>query len=156
MIMRGLTEKLAREPDFVIRHPEGIYLRRWWIIPRNSVFNVYLHQFQRSDEDRALHDHPWTFNISIIVKGKYREHIPRRIKKRRPFIPIFRIGRAPHRVELIDGKPVWTIFVTGRKVREWGFYCKQGWKHWKDFVSTRPGENGIGPGCDDEVGGVTQ
>ena len=35
------------------------YLSRWHIIPRNRYFNIYLHKFVGSDDDRALHDHPW-------------------------------------------------------------------------------------------------
>lgn len=30
---------------------------------------------------------------------------------------------------------VWTLFITGRKVREWGFHCESGWVHWKMFTS---------------------
>ena len=52
--------RITRRPaDFVIGGAERPYLRRWWVIPRNRLFNVYLHQFLRSDDDRALHDHPW-------------------------------------------------------------------------------------------------
>jgi hypothetical protein len=139
---------VIRSPDFVVENPTGPYLRRWWIIPRNKWFNVYLHHFLQSDDDRALHDHPWTFNISILLKGHYLEHrLGGKVRRRRRFIPIIRIGKAPHRVELIENKPVWTVFITGRVVREWGFYCPSGWKHWKKFVSTFEGGNGKGPGC---------
>ena len=47
-------------PDFVV----GAYqLERWWLIPRNRFLNVYLHRFDHSDEDRALHDHMY-LNLS--------------------------------------------------------------------------------------------
>src|SRR4051794_32307183 len=63
-----------REPDFVIGpNSDDPYVRRWWIIPRNRFFNIYLHQFLHSDEDRALHDHPW-INCSILIDGEYIEH----------------------------------------------------------------------------------
>jgi hypothetical protein len=48
----------SRPPDFVIGG-DSPYMLRWWIIPRNKFFNIYLHRFLRSDDDRALHDHPW-------------------------------------------------------------------------------------------------
>ena len=48
-------------------------MRRWWVIPRNKWFNVYLHHFLRSDDDRALHDQPW-WNLSILLDGEYTEH----------------------------------------------------------------------------------
>lgn len=62
-----------RAPDVVIGEVHRPYLLRWWVIPRNPVFNVYLHRFMRSDDDRALHDHPWS-NLSILLRGSYGEH----------------------------------------------------------------------------------
>jgi len=61
-----------RPPDFVIGPSEMPYLRRWWIIPRNRFFNIYLHQFLHSDDDRALHDHMY-INLSILLRGRYIE-----------------------------------------------------------------------------------
>ena len=66
----------ARSPDFIIGGHEDPYLLRWFLIPRNPVFNVYVHLFLRSDEDRALHDHPWAANCSILLEGQYLEHTP--------------------------------------------------------------------------------
>ncbi len=68
-------EKLAasRPPDFIIGGKNDPYVRRWWIIPRNRFFNIYLHQFLHSDDDRALHDHPWV-NFSYLLRGGYLEH----------------------------------------------------------------------------------
>lgn len=63
----------SREPDFVVGPENDPQMRRWWIVPRNSVCNVYLHQFLRSDDDRALHDHPGD-NVSWILSGLYVEH----------------------------------------------------------------------------------
>jgi hypothetical protein len=140
---------LGRQPDFVVGKAEDPYLLRWWVIPRNKLFNVYLHKFCQSDDDRALHDHPWLFNASILLKGAYLEHKGNReVRLRKAGRIYFRWGKAPHRVELIDGQPVWTLFITGSVVREWGFYCKQGWRHWKEFVAERVGGNDRGRGCE--------
>lgn len=135
-----------RPPDVVVGAGDPPYLRRCWVIPRNRWYNIYLHHFCRSDEDRALHDHPWC-NASILLSGTYLEHLPGgRAKRRLAGQVVLRGPRAAHRVELTDG-PVWTLFLTGPRVREWGFHCPQGWKHWKQFVAAgKPGE--IGPGCD--------
>src|SRR5690606_35831081 len=62
-----------RPPDFIVGGAERPYLKRWWLIPRNPIFNVYLHQFLRDDDDRALHDHPWPW-CSILLDGSYIEH----------------------------------------------------------------------------------
>lgn len=64
-----------RPPDFVVGKPDDPYLLRWWVIPRNRWFNIYLHVFMRSDDAEALHDHPW-WNISFLLDGTYTEHIP--------------------------------------------------------------------------------
>jgi hypothetical protein len=46
---------------------------RWWKIMRNAYLNVYYHIVKRSDDDTALHDHPW-WNFSIVLTGGYYEH----------------------------------------------------------------------------------
>lgn len=138
--------RIPRSPDFTIGSPGNPYLHRWWIIKRNNFFNIYLHHFLRSDDDRALHDHPW-WNLSVLLTGRYLEHIPHGVKVRRRGQLVLRKATHRHRVELIDG-PVWTLFITGPKIREWGFWCPQGFKHWSQF--TKPGKSGeIGLGCDD-------
>jgi hypothetical protein len=135
-----------RPPDFTIGPPNDVCLRRWYVIPRNRWFNIYLHQFLRSDDDKALHDHPW-FNCSVLLRGEYLEHARGRIKLRRPWVPVFRRATVAHRVELIDGGSVWTLFLTGPKVRTWGFHCPKGWIPWTEFAEERPGGNAVGKGC---------
>jgi len=120
---------LIRPPDEVIGDN---YLRRWFLIPHNSKFNVYLHNFRGSDDDRALHDHPWD-SLGIILKGEYLEHTPEGVNHKKAGSFSFRKGKDSHRIELIENKPVWTLFITGPKYREWGFHCKTGWVHWKTF-----------------------
>lgn len=141
-----------RPPDFVIGGPERPYLRRWFVIPRNPVFNVYLHEFRRSDDDRALHDHPWA-NASILLRGQYVEHtiaaggIHKRELLQAGDVRVRWSGRIAHRVELHDG-PCWTLFLTGPRYRQWGFHCPdQGWVHWQAFTAANdPGA--IGRGCE--------
>ncbi len=170
---------LRRAPDFVIGGSERPYLRRWWLLPRNPLFNVYVHQFLRSDDDRALHDHPWAFNASWLLRGEYIEHTVEaggiNVRTHRQAGAFkFRWGPAPHRVELLEEpapqhpdhwicghpnceqcripmgtcSPCWTLFITGPRVRHWGFHCPdQGWIHWKRF--TAPHDKGdIGKGCE--------
>lgn len=147
----------ARPPDFVIGGSDRPYLLRWYVIPRNPFFNVYLHHFRRSDDDRALHDHPWG-NVSILLTGSYFEHTGNGEKLlRKPWRPwapwrlVFRRPTAAHRVELpvVGGREVacWSLFITGPKVREWGFLCPQGWRHWRDFTAGERGEI-VGRGCE--------
>ena len=142
----------ARAPDVVIGGNERPYLLRWFVIPRNPVFNIYLHCFLRSDDDRALHDHPW-MNCSILLDGRYVEHqieaggIHRRHQRQAGDWYVRWSGRLAHRIELTDG-PCWTLFITGPRYRKWGFHCPdKGWVHWRLF--TNPQDVGdIGRGCE--------
>lgn len=162
--------------DFRIGTADDPYLLRWFVVrqgvhwrnltergdPRDEKdghrlgCNVFLHEFHRSDDDRALHDHPWPW-ITVLLEGRYIEHLP--ANRRRPAGPTRMVLRRagdvvvrawaprPHRVELVDRRPVTTLFLTGPKVREWGFYCTWGWRHWKEF--TAPHDSGeIGRGCE--------
>lgn len=149
-----------RSPDFVVGGALHPYLKRWWLIPRNRFFNIYLHQFLRSDDDRALHDHPW-FNLSILLRGYYIEVTPHGDKIRGPGAVILRSPWSRHRIELLQAGSVarlqklfphirqecWTIFITGPRLRDWGFHCPQGFVPWQKFTS--PADKGnIGKGCD--------
>ena len=147
---RLITRTTERSPDFLIGGSADPYMRRWWIIPRNRLFNVYLHHFLRSDDDRALHDHPW-INLSVLLEGSYVEHtisdggINKRTTRRAGQVKV-RHPKAAHRIELAHG-PCWTLFITGPRVRDWGFHCPKGWVPWQAFVkSGLKGEVGIGCG----------
>ena len=140
-----------RAPDLVLTRDDGsVYLKRWWMIPRNRFLNVYFHEFLGSDEDRALHDHPWWF-VSILLQGSYWEHLKGGLVVLRtvPSVVLRRADTA-HRVELpcetmrlVSGRtarylpdreiPAYTLVFTGPKIRSWGFWCPQGWVHWRRF-----------------------
>lgn len=140
----------SRDPDFVIGGADKPYMRRWWIIPRNRFFNIYLHEFLRSDDDRALHDHPW-WNLSLLLTNEYVEHtISAGGVNVRTLYNVgdlkFRSAKAAHRVELTRG-PTWSLFITGPTIREWGFHCPNGCRPWKQFVDQRD-HGSIGRGCD--------
>lgn len=120
---------VSGQPHQVIGGPERPYLLRWYVIPRNPVFNVYVHKFLRSDDARALHDHPWWF-VSLFLRGGYDEVTEQGRKRRRAGSIAFRPALWRHRVELLPDAAYeaeascWTLIVTGRRVRTWGFWCK--------------------------------
>lgn len=154
----SLTRK--RPPDFVIGGEENPYLRRWWLIPRNRFFNIYVHEILRSDDDRALHTHPWV-NVSWILRGWYFEVVPRFSDQpssddyeRAGLMRIFRgcgdvvarFATDRHRLE-VNG-PTWSLFVRGPVIREWFFHCAKGPVVWHEFVDSR-NRGAIGRGCGD-------
>lgn len=155
---------LARARSYTATHPrsfcigleEDPQLERWWLIPRNRLFNIYLHRFNRSDEDRALHDHPWLSLGWILGPGGYNEVV--KVERGRPAMTTrwrragswtWRLPTFAHRVVLPkNAEPVYMLFLTEPVVRQWGFHCPSGWRHWKEFVSVYPGGNSTGKGCE--------
>ncbi|MDP2358663.1 MAG: hypothetical protein Q8M31_21770 [Beijerinckiaceae bacterium] len=161
MLVEGVATR--RTPDLVIGGEEHPYLRRWFILPRNRFFNVYLHHFLRSDDNRALHDHPWG-NCSLLLIGCYVEHTIRaggvNVRTlRRAGDVVLRRAKAAHRVELLPmlahpypdeelkDEPCWTLFITGPHMRSWGFHCPKGWVHWRIFTNPEDGGRTVGRGC---------
>jgi hypothetical protein len=138
-----LSRVTERSPDELIP-PDGlpsIYLERWYVQRSRETGNTYIHRFLRSDDDRALHDHPWG-NVSVLVRGSYIEHTPDGSFVRNEGDVLYRRAAARHRVELIDGEPVWTLFMTGPKVRDWGFHCRHGFVPWWEFDMAGCGVDG--------------
>jgi len=159
LMIRAARIMAARVADVAIGGRDNPYLNRWWIIPRNRFLNIYLHEILRSDDDRALHDHPW-WSLSICLHGGMCEHLPGGVVRIvHPGDVILRSARAAHRLE-IGGARCITVFITGPRIREWGFYCPEaseapplkasdkrsdvesrkaspagGWRHWKEFTS---------------------
>lgn len=165
-MLHKVLDKLFTKPHFRIGDEDVSkpdYLHRWYLIPKNKFFNIYLHKFLRSDDDRALHDHPWA-SISFILSEGYYEHFPLHtggqetyVLERKPFSPIIRGAEQAHRIELrsrvvlfegdiselndpsktvprYEEMPCWSLFITGPKVREWGFHCTGKWVHWEKFT----------------------
>lgn len=102
------------------------YLLRFYLKRNGILPGIYLHHFFMGDQDRELHDHPWDLSGSLILTGGYVEErlIPGTIKRRLRHlgpgsINIIR-GSTFHRVDLV-GTRSWTIFVSGKKTKGWGF-----------------------------------
>lgn len=62
----------------IVNCDRDTYLHRWYVI-RKTGFGLFIHKFVRSDEDRALHDHPWPFIVIPIWRG-YIEHSDRQCR----------------------------------------------------------------------------
>ena len=142
----GRWPKLSGEDSnwFLGRNDVGDYMHRW--IAQTPWFTLRVHHILRSDESRALHDHPWDF-VSLLVSGGYTE-ITERIERFETdegpiWKPVVYETRWPrwslvmHEAEdahrLVIDEPVWTLVLTGPKVRRWGFWIPaKGWTYWRD------------------------
>lgn len=90
---------------------------------------VFLHHFVDGDREEELHNHPWETSFSVVLAGGYNE------ERKEPFSTktfhrkvgagSFNIIRANdyHKVTLLS-EDAWTIFVTGKRVQSWSFWCK--------------------------------
>lgn len=163
-----------RTPDLIIGPRDNPQTLRWHIFKWRG-WQLALHKWCRSDDDRALHDHSG-HNVSFILsRAGYWELVREyggtwlpdtwqidcagRVYRdrwywRRRWRVYFRRADQPHRIALApDLGPVWTLWLRWPPIREWGFHCPAGWRHWKDYTNTRdysaPGSvTEIGRGCD--------
>jgi hypothetical protein len=98
--------------------PECPYAYRWVLIFLG--YSIRIHHFLRSDDKRYLHDHGWWF-LTFILSGSYvdvNEHERDELKR---FQFRYRPAMHKHYVEVPVGG-CWTILITGRPSRNWGFW----------------------------------
>lgn len=121
----------------------GPLLTRYFLL-QTRWFAVYLHHLHASDEDRALHDHPWSF-VTFLLSGGYWEHTPARPRDRvssklvdvvtchwhRRFSILWRPAEYKHRLEL--ARPTWTLVLRFARRRQWGFWTTDGWIDWVSY-----------------------
>lgn len=105
-------------------NPDETYLTRYRII-QTPWFGIFVHRMDGPDSRATLHDHPWTFT-SFVLRGGYierrwdplkmevnEEHRVRWFNR----MPL----RAAHSIRTLLRYPTWTLVLTGRRVRTWGF-----------------------------------
>lgn len=110
------------------------YLWRWRLL---NVFGrkVYLHHFVGNDWTKDLHDHPKRF-ISIGLSGSYIEEMP--TGERAFQAPWLRTFPAEHRHRL-KATNCWTLAITLKPSREWGFWNEGRWIQWEQYVNSALG-----------------
>jgi len=128
-----------RAPDEVIG---DAYMRRWHLRRKPGRHNLYLHRYEGSDDDRALHDHPWR-SIGIVLWGDVREITESGERRLWPLAPKYRSAEYAHRLQLKSRFAI-TLFFTFPKEREWGFLCPRGWVHWREFTDSSGKQTGAG------------
>ena len=126
----------------------------WWrmyLIPRNRLFNVYLHRYGPKFRDKrmwGLHDHPWS-SLSIRLRGRLLEfyhpikdgivNTEDQVMRVVPRI-CYRPAHWSHALTA-DASITYTLFLTGRFRRAWGFWNPRpgpaGGHDWIDAVTAR-------------------
>ena len=162
---RILWHIVCRLPKQDYWHLEG-YMERWWLRKGESRewrWGARLHHILRSDNDRHLHDHPWTY-ITVILKGGYWEitgpvspyavadfhphlapylHFDRQRDNwflRRWYGPgsiLYRKATHTHRLDVEPGKTCWTLFMMGPWQQTWGFYTEEGKVPYYDYAGAQ-------------------
>ena len=143
-----LLDRLGRKRIVMDRVQNEPYLERYYLFLRERErfpFNVFLHKFLKSDPD-DVHDHPWPY-ATLILKGGYWEWIPHfdTVGRKTGEYQVwrgpghFRVSSANsyHRIELDPDITAWTLFMPGRKCRDWGFLVKNKWIQWEQYLKQR-------------------
>lgn len=97
--------------------PECPYVIRWRF--ETPVGSLRVHHWLSHDDDRAFHDHPWWF-ITFVIKGAYSDVSPGRVDYLRA--GSIRYRPALHQHTVYPGTGCWTLLITGRPLRKWGFW----------------------------------
>jgi hypothetical protein len=115
-----------------VGEPGCEYLRRW-VFNFGPVGSIRVHHWTGSDDDRALHDHPWPF-VTFVFRGGYTDvsEQPRwtydRTRADHVRAPAVRYRPALHAHTVqVDPGGAWTLMFTGPWERDWGFYTADGW-----------------------------
>lgn len=119
----------------LIGQPGDIYLDRVYVV-QTPWFGIMFHRIFRPDNQRDLHDHPWSF-FSLVLRGWYEEDAAHRCPypdcafafcPQRRKVRWFNFKRAEdrHSIRWCSRSPVWTLVFTGRKRRTWGFWVDSG------------------------------
>lgn len=150
---------MSASPPSETIHREGegdeAYLQRWFVARKNMIptvigerisreesravsefvpsmiENVYVHRFGAGDANETLHDHPW-WNASLIVSGGYTEQLDYRSVDRVAGDVVIRSADDRHAIREVLPNTI-TLFGTGVKTREWGFWVDGEFVHWRDF-----------------------
>lgn len=113
----------------ITREDQSKYLVRYSIF-NCKWFAVKVHNILLSDHV-CQHDHPWAF-ITFLLKGGYVEYTPKGSKVYGRFSLLYRPAKYVHRLEI--HQPVWSLVITFRKTRVWGFVTPKGWVKWFNYT----------------------
>lgn len=155
----ALCKRLAHTKRVIMdRDGAEPYLTRWYLVGKPATrdgaggkWSLYLHEFHKSDSPEAMHNHPWRWALSLVLKGGYFEFREKDTGKG----TIFWLGPGTfnflrhdtfHRVVLGDDYfrcarvPAYTLFLAGPRIQEWGFLPRRTRKFvpWRTWLGIEP------------------
>lgn len=151
MTLRDLAHRALRKLPHVTLHGiQGAYLTRYTLFNLGKRLpRVKLHNFHRGDEDLELHNHPWAWAISFILKGGYWEERlvgnDLQVSKLEAGDINLLLSDTFHRVVKAEG--TWSLFITGPEVDTWYFLdhtTHRMWP-WKQFIKLK----GLSPAAEE-------
>ena len=109
------------------------YLTRYYVLGNGSGkrYEIYLHHIQREDPYRWLHNHPWRWFVSIVLRGHYIEEVidpsidAQRKKKQVKFTNLFSGDHRYHAISDLPKEGTWTLVLVPPKIagaRRWGYW----------------------------------
>lgn len=93
------------------------YIERW--VADFGLFSIRLHHWLHSDDLRHPHDHGWNF-LAIVLKGSIVDRTTEGEDLRERFS--VRYYPAAHQHMVVVDEPAWTLLLTGREHRRWGYW----------------------------------
>ncbi len=123
----------------IIGDGHSVYMRRLNIL-LTPWFSIKLHLIYRPDQQRDLHDHPWSF-LSLVLWGSYVEDVPTEPccgpcrcddcdadrEPRRVRWVNWKRAEDRHAITWVSSRPIVTLVFCGAIRRSWGFWTKKGW-----------------------------
>jgi hypothetical protein len=123
----NLFKKLFLIREIISKKGE-LHFQRYRLLA-TPFLNIYVHRLCKSDREKHMHDHPWSFITLILWRGymEYMESYPEGISRKWLHI-VYHKAEEVHKFKLLDEtKSTWTLVITGPRRREWGYKVGSDW-----------------------------
>lgn len=114
-----------------------LHFRRWRILS-TKYLSIYIHEIFKADEDVHMHDHPWNYK-SYVLSGIFLEESFDTSQKYSKFRvlekhhSVERTASVFHTIKNIFTDKVVTLFVTGKKYKDWGYLVDGKWIQHEEY-----------------------
>jgi hypothetical protein len=122
-------------------HEKSVHYEANKEVKSKLPFRLFVHRFSQPDQDRNLHNHPWEFFVSLIIKGGYSE-----VKSSDSHTVWLNNYRAPsfnfvskheyHKIVYVKPGTITVVFSWG-KGRKWGFLSNGRHIPWKEYLGVK-------------------